>query len=457
MESTVGIALARTSGGAAYEAGRVERLVADALRFGGLGSDDPTAPLRDLVAPGQTVLLKPNWVLHYNQGSGGMECMVTHPAVIRAVLREVLAARPGRVILGDAPVQSCDFDALVPATFRSELQAMAGAARVPLEIIDFRRTVLADGTPAGRIADDVRPLDRYALFDLAGDSLLEEITTEEARFRVGDYSPEGLARTHAPGRHQYLLCREAFEADVVLSLPKLKTHRKAGITGALKNLVGLNGNKDYLPHHRYGGSDRGGDCYPGASRGKELAEWLDDQANYRLGRPGYGVLRNSARAVRLLAGGSGGRMRGSWWGNGTAWRMVLDLNRILAYGTADGRMRDVRQRTLYSLTDAIICGQGDGPLHADPHLVGAVTFSGDPVAAERAHATLLGFDPDRIPLVARAADQVRWPLQAPGTETVHVVEGEGASLADIAERWAVAARPATGWAGAIEAAPLATR
>jgi len=34
----------------------------------------------------------------------------------------------------------------------------------------------------------------------------------------------------------------------------LKLHRKAGITCALKNLIGINGNKEYLPHHRLGGS-----------------------------------------------------------------------------------------------------------------------------------------------------------------------------------------------------------
>lgn len=451
MTSIVGIAVDQREGDP-YAPDRVERLVAGAFRSAGLGRQAPEAPLRDLIAPGQTVLLKPNWVLHYNQGGHGMECMVTHPAVIRAVLRQVLAAGPARVILGDAPVQSCDFDALVPMNFRAELHAMAQAAGCTLDIVDFRRTVLKNGSLASDIENDARPVDRYALFDLGRDSMLEEITTEEGRFRVGDYSPQSLARTHGPGRHQYLLCREAFEADVVISLPKLKTHRKTGLTGALKNLVGLNGNKDYLPHHRYGGSGRGGDCYPGASPAKQLAEWLDDQANLRIGQRGYTALRQAARGVRLVAGGSGGRMRGSWSGNDTAWRMVLDLNRILAYGTAEGAMRETRQRTLFSLTDAITCGQGDGPLHAEPHVVGAVTFSADPVAVERAHAVLLGFDPDRLPLIARAAGAFRWPLQERDPAPRYVVNGEPVELHEIDARWARPARPAQGWVSAIEAA-----
>ena len=74
-----------------------------------------------------------------------------------------------------------------------------------------------------------------------------------------------MRRTHAPGRHQYLVAREVIEADVIVNLPKLKTHKKAGVTCALKNLIGINGNKEYLPHHRVGGAERGGDCYPAAS------------------------------------------------------------------------------------------------------------------------------------------------------------------------------------------------
>ena len=90
---------------------------------------------------------------------------------------------------------------------------------------------------------------------------------------------------HAPivlASHQYLLCREAFDADVVISLPKLKMHSKAGLTGALKNLVGLNGNKDFLPHYRFGGSAKNGDCYEGWSLGRELSERFEDLANRRL-------------------------------------------------------------------------------------------------------------------------------------------------------------------------------
>ena len=51
-------------------------------------------------------------------------------------------------------------------------------------------------------------------------------------------------------------------AEVLISLPKLKTHKKVGVTLSLKNLVGINGDKNYLPHFCIGTPDEGGDEFP---------------------------------------------------------------------------------------------------------------------------------------------------------------------------------------------------
>jgi uncharacterized protein (DUF362 family) len=94
--------------------------------------------------------------------------------------------------------------------------------------------------------ENLRRESEYVLFDLADRSLLDVPEWDASRFRVTMYDPDRLRRTHARGRHQYLVAREVIAADLVVNLPKLKSHRKAGITGALKNLVGINGNKEYL-------------------------------------------------------------------------------------------------------------------------------------------------------------------------------------------------------------------
>jgi len=127
---------------------------------------------------------------------------------------------------------------------------------------DFRRTtcVLVHGV---RVAEEnIQSEDHFTLFDLGRESLLEPISDNRSRFRVAWYDHRLMAKTHHPGVHQYLVAKEVVDADVIINLPKLKTHKKAGVTCALKNLIGINGNKEYLPHHRVGGPKTGGDNYP---------------------------------------------------------------------------------------------------------------------------------------------------------------------------------------------------
>jgi uncharacterized protein (DUF362 family) len=268
----------------------VRRLIRDAMRECGLGQANSEIPLAKIIAPGQWVLLKPNWVYHKNQAPYGNASLVTHPEFVVQTLQEVIAARPRKITLGDAPIQGCDWDSLITSEFWARVKDLEARSGVEIELVDFRRTITKTEDLVDGIDIDQRALDRYVLFDLGVNSWLEPISEPRGRFRVTDYDPRELAKRHQPGRYQYLLCKEAFEADVVIQLPKLKTHRKAGITGAIKNLVGLNGNKDYLPHHRVGGSLTGGDCYQGFSRNMRLAEWLLDAANRNLGSLCYGPL-----------------------------------------------------------------------------------------------------------------------------------------------------------------------
>jgi uncharacterized protein (DUF362 family) len=416
----------------------------------GLGQADAGAPLRDIIRPGATVLLKPNWVHHRNTGGHTGDCLVTHPSVIRAVLGEALLAGPREIIIGDAPIQDCHFDCVVDAAFRASCEEMAGD--VPVRFVDFRRTILADTDLSKGAQENLRPEDQYLLFDLGRDSLLEPITTGGGPFRVTKYDPRRLAARHHAGCHQYLLAREPFDADVVISLPKLKTHGKAGLTGALKNLVGMNGNKDYLPHHRVGGSLLGGDCYPGFAPLKRIGEAFLDDANRNIGRAKARRQIDHARQVLRLHAritGEDGSVEGMWHGNDTCWRMVGDLNRILRYGRADGTMADTPQRVLYTLTDAIVCGEGEGPLAPEPIFCGAVTFGGNPLAADLAHAALLRLNPSRISMLRGLQESTVWPLHADRPHTFSV-ESQEMSIAEIGEVYGINARPPRGWVGHCE-------
>ncbi len=397
--------------------GALKDLGLDAARFGTPGWN----PLGDLVKPGGRIVVKPNWVLHRNMGEGGMDCMITHPSVLRAVLEYVFLARPAQVVLGDAPLQGCDFERMQDhAGLRSVIAEFQGRG-LPLVVKDFRRTILREEGELKRVGEDLRPESEYGLVDLGADSLLEPISRDWRRFRVTVYDPRKMWRHHRPGRHRFLIAREILEADLVVNVPKLKAHKKAGITCCLKNLIGINGNKEFLPHHRKGAADagRGGDNYGHRHWQVTVGETLLDGANLMRGLPH--LYRFCERVVWWLLARAARRdstvqIEGSWHGNDTIWRTCLDLNRALLYADRDGRMGDSPRREEISIVDAVVAGQGEGPLEPVPLETGAVFAARNPAVGDFLGARLLGFDAGKIPLLRHACDGMRWRIGAAAPE-----------------------------------------
>src|ERR1039457_2770624 len=104
------VALARQEGLTSYPAvtGSCSRTVIHDLLDAMLSN-----PPGQLIHPGDSVVLKPNWVMHNNSSGQGTDCLITNPSVITAVLDYVLRASPGKVIVGDAPIQGCNLDRLM--------------------------------------------------------------------------------------------------------------------------------------------------------------------------------------------------------------------------------------------------------------------------------------------------------------------------------------------------------
>ncbi len=391
-----------------------------------------------VISPGARVLVKPNFVLHENEGVWGMEPMVTHPSLIRAVVDAALQAGAAEVLVGDAPVQRCDFDQLLRVTALDEWAAQLTTRDTRFKgIQDFRRTTCLVEGGVRLVAENKIPLDQFVLFDFGSDSLLEPVSNDNNPFRVTCYDPRLMAKTHAPGRHQYLVAKEVMEADVIINLPKLKTHKKAGITCALKNLIGINGNKEYLPHHRVGGSKVEGDCYPGAPITKRALEYTLDQQNMAnsvaTNKIWNQVTTNLQRVLRLSGDELG--VEGSWSGNDTIWRTCLDLNRILLYGRSDGQLADTPQRVVLHVADAVIAGQGDGPLAPQPLPLGVIFAGRNAAAMDYIGAQLLGYDPQRLPVVREAFGKFPWPLTSftPGDVRVLGDADQGGLLAKPSE------------------------
>jgi uncharacterized protein (DUF362 family) len=379
----------------------------------GLGWGNADNPFGKVIPEGAHVLVKPNLVFHQNEGSGGIDCVVTHASLIRTATAAALRSGAAEVLVGDAPVQGCDFETLIARTGlgRWARELMAREPRFK-GLRDLRRTTSRLVHGVRLTAPIPHSVDHFTLFDLGPESLLEPITGHDDRFRAAWENHRLLAHRHQTGTHQYLLANDVLRANVVISLPKLKTHKKAGVTCALKNLIGVNASKEFLPHHTSGGSPVRGDAYPRGGVIKRAMEYVADRQNMA---SSYAEAILYWTCFALLAHGSrswGDRIGvdGSWSGNNTIWRTCLDLNRIILYGRSDGKMSTDIQRRVIHIADAVVAGQGNGPLAPDPLELGLLLGANNPAAMDWVGALLLAYVPEKIPLVTHAFDDFRWPI-----------------------------------------------
>ena len=118
-------------------------------------------------------------------------------------------------------------------------------------------------------------------------------------------------------------------------------------------------------------------------------------ASFATGRVWHGVATQLDRLARLQGDRFG--VEGSWSGNDTIWRTCLDLNRILLYGRADASLAHRIQRRVVHLVDAIMAGQGDGPLAPQPLPLGLIFGGSNAAAVDWVGARLLGYRSDAHP------------------------------------------------------------
>lgn len=420
-------------------------------------------PIGDLVDPSSRVVIKPNFVQHYSH-AGHLEQLVTQPALLRPILDYLLIALGtlDRVRVLDAPEIDCDLAPLLHDLGWAELTRFYEALGQELVFLDIR-TERADYQGGGAIVDRISlPGDPrgYVSIDLQSNSELAPIAGD-GRFYGADYDRRWTNAHHTKTRNVYRVSRSFLEADLVISVPKLKTHKKAALTCAMKNLVGINGDKNLLPHYTVGSSFRGGCEYSSEPSSflqhlsRSADRWYRDHVlSKRVGLAGrlynrFDPVRH--RAFQLVD--EGGLSKGDWWGNDVVWRMILDLNKILAYASANSHLGHRKIRKQLAIVDAIVAGSGEGPHRANPHRLGCVIGGTDPVAVDSAGALLLGFDPERVPQLSGAS---RVSTHSVGSRLDEVIfdydDGVGAlAPADFARRFEPAPPPA-GWVGHVERA-----
>ncbi|HTM56824.1 MAG TPA: DUF362 domain-containing protein [Candidatus Udaeobacter sp.] len=448
-------------------ANRIHDAVRESFRMLGLdagrfGTPDWN-PLGGIVRPGDTVFLKPNMIAHRHRLRDEWDSVITHGSVIRAVADYVCRALEGdgRVWIGDAPQSDSNWDLLIERMGLGEIgrDLRARWPNIDFELLDLRdehhvekdgiyvETVKLPGDPRGGVT-----------VDLGKDSAFAPLDAQRPRYYGAYYDWAETNRHHREGRHEYRVSRSPLEADVFISIPKLKTHKKCGLTVNLKALVGINANKNWLPHYVFGAPAEGGDQFATASLKTRLENAIVRPAKQMLIR-GVPAFKDFARRTKRIGyeffGDTEQVVRsGNWHGNDTVWRMSLDLNRILLYGTPEGALRENGSAKRYfSVVDGIVAMEGNGPVAGDRRPLGILIAGANPVAVDTVAARLMGLDPDRLPIVRHAWLPHRQPLIEGAERDLEPVSNEARWNRPLAE-WrpeeSLRFRPHFGWTGAIE-------
>ena len=80
-------------------------------------------PFKSVIKPGNKVVIKPNLVMDFNPSGDGVDCLYTHPSVVAPIIDYAIIALKGHgeIVVGDAPMQECDFSKLVEESGYDEL------------------------------------------------------------------------------------------------------------------------------------------------------------------------------------------------------------------------------------------------------------------------------------------------------------------------------------------------
>lgn len=369
-------------------------------------------PFGGIIRPGMTVVIKPNFVKDQHAGGEDVFSMITHPSVLRPIIDYVLIALKGSgiVIVADAPHYDCDWDHLMSLGF-GELQEFY--RKIPSAHVYFQdlreywsRSRHFDSQLEGRPGDPrgsihVNLGNRSALFGV-----------ESGRFHGSTHCRIPTNSYHMSHIQRYDVSKTVMDADVVISVPKLKVHKKVGVSLGCKGLVGICTEKNFLVHYRLGPPSEGGDQYPEDNFTPveqcliDLERWMYDHllspgfipAEY-LHRFTYWLHNHTTRKLGIKVREDRRMLdAGNWYGNDTCWRMVYDLMLIWHYHDRNGNFSQLQPHRTFTIIDGVTGGDLNGPLAPRPRHSRALIGGARMLEVDLVAARLMGFDISKIPM-----------------------------------------------------------
>jgi uncharacterized protein (DUF362 family) len=443
-------------------------------------------PLGTWVKRGGKISIKPNWVWdppYAFEIEESYPATLTHSSLIRAVIdyAYIAVGERGRISVLDSPIEDTNWNRLHKwSGFDEVYRFYKRNTSVPLKLIDIRdlRTIHSKkalrfgksrlgfayqqklrGDPEGYIQFNLGNKSEFSRNEFDGIDLMRSPQRWTGKY-VNDY--------HNHTNHIYSISRSLLDVDLLINMPKLKHHKKAGVTLSLKNFIGSTNKKIGLPHYRLG-SPPNGDEHPFFKTWSQKVRFAIANFNIRK-LLGISIGYHGDEKRELPCDPSKnpqkclGKIRfGDWYGADTLWRTILDLNKVVLCGDLEGLVHRQRQRNYLSIIDGVVGGELQSPLHPTPVKANLLLASQDPVALDTAATILMGFDPKKILTLVNAykITDFAFSCQRPD-DTKIVINGDETTLTNFNEfvtfnpQYLTPFQPSSGWKGHIESQTISS-
>ncbi len=347
-------------------------------------------PLKGFVNPGERIFI------NFEAGAHS-----AHPSLLRAIMDYIYIAMEGkgRIDLGfGSPTGEAP-----PPLFMERVKKVvqlysSGELKIRILIFPAKHRKKEEGDPSG-----------YTMVDLADSS---EFSSYTGNWQLRSSSDtKAPLKSHKPGIHKYILSSSAMKADAMINAAKLETHDISCLALTLMNCLNMVEDRSLLPYFSAGPPAKGGDEFPYSGKEKGIL--------YNFKKFLLRLAESCSWARKLLAKASRNTiMAGSWWGNDTLWRTVIDLNKVLLYFNEEGELRNNPLRLL-NFVDGIVSFQ-----HSEEGAgkrTGILLFGQNPVAVDCAAAWLAGVDWKKVPLLRKAFEIKTFPLTDFKPEEIEVI------------------------------------
>src|SRR3989338_6774567 len=351
-------------------------------------------PFGKFIKPGYKVVIKPNLLYHYHpHGDSFVLVNIVHASIIRHIIDYCLTAMKGdgEIIIAESPVRQANFEKIIEISGINNLAAFYRDTGIKIPIMDLRKSKIVRNYDKVTFAKTVK---------LKGDPLgYKKIQIENS-----EISPlikqKSCFRNSMTGKPReplsYKIPKTILTSDFIVNISKMKTHLMTGNTLCIKNVVGMFAEKENLPHYI-----SGYDEHPKPKTTRHKIKLLYTKKTFKLIKTFY-----FAEKIKPV-------------------------------------------KTNLNIIDAILAGEGQGPMRSSPKKCGMIIAGFNPLSVDITGTRIIGFDYKKIPLIKKSHEKEIFG-KPPKKIIIRSNIKKWSRLFDLDKKYLLNFRPPKSWQGKIE-------